>query len=415
MNGANRFAFALALVASSSVAAAADWPRWRGPAGDGTWECPGLPLEIDDPGRVWKVEVGGGYSGVTVAGGRVYTMDRPEGEDAERVLCFNAEDGELLWEHRYAADYGGLDYGSGPRASVTVYGGKAYTVGAVGHVRCLDAASGHLVWGHDAERDLGARRPTWGFAAAPAVWRDTVICQLGLEGGGYVAFDLSSGEERWRGSDDPAGYAAPTFVEQGGRDLMLAWTPEHIRGMDPGSGEVHWSIPYPIKYGVSIADPIFHEGIVLVCGYWHGSKAVRLGPAPGDAELLWEDEQGIRGLMAQPLYRDGFVYLLDRSRGLCCFELATGEVRWDDAEGHTVTPEDRNPQATLVWARDGEREDRALIYNANGELLSATLTPEGFEIHSRAQITGKTWAHPAYAGDRVFARTDRELACWELR
>jgi outer membrane protein assembly factor BamB len=196
---------------------------------------------------------------------------------------------------------------------------------------------------------------------------------------------------------------------------MLAWTPEHIRGMDPAGGEVLWSVPYKIKYGVSIATPILHESTVLVCGYWHGSKAIKLGDGARDATLLWEDEEDIRGLMAQPLYRDGLVYLLDRENGLCCFELASGKRLWDDAEGHTVTPSGRNPQATLVWARDGERDDRVLIFNANGELLSVTVGREGFEIHSRAQITGRTWAHPAYSDGHIFARTDSELVCWKLK
>ena len=403
------------ILLATIATACADWPRFRGPEADGTWRCTGLPLVIDDPNRIWKVEGGGGYSGITVAGGRLYTMDRPAGKDRERVRCLDAASGELVWEHEYPADYGGLDYGSGPRASVTIDDGRAYSLGAVGHVFCFDAMTGKVLWAKDGEGELAARRPTWGFASSPVIWKETVIYQLGIEGGGYIAFDRKSGEERWRGSDDPAGYATPVFCKPGGKDLMLAWTPEHIRGMSPDTGEVLWSIPYKIQYGVSIAMPIFHEAIVLVCGYWHGSKAVRLGADGASAALAWEEEESIRGLMAQPLYRDGLVYLLDRTNGLSCFELATGTRLWDDAEGHTVTPSGRNPQATLVWVEDGERRDRVLILNANGELLSVTLGREGFKIHSRAQITGRTWAHPAYSEGKIFARTDKEIVCWELQ
>ena len=407
---------AIFLVFLSAQLAAADWPRFRGPSADGTWDCPGLPLAIDDPERLWKRPIGGGYSGVTVAGGRVYSMDLLSGGKAERVRCLDAQTGQTLWEHDYKVDYKGLDYGSGPRASVTVHGGKAYSFGAVGHIFCFDAKRGILLWSKDPVKDLGARRPTWGFAASPAIWGETVIYQLGIEGGGgYVAFNRDTGKEVWRGSDDPAGYATPVFTKHRGQDLMLSWTPEHIRGMSPKSGDVLWSIPYKIKYGVSIAMPICHDETVLVCGYWHGTKAIKLGADPRDAKLLWEEEEGIRGLMAQPLYRDGLVYLLDRTSGLSCFELATGKKRWDDAKGHTVTPSGRNPQATMVWARDGGRDDRMLILNANGELLSIVVGQAGFEIISRAQITGKTWAHPAYSDGGIFARTDKEIVCWKLK
>lgn len=410
---------AIGNVAAAPAGEATEWPRWRGALGDGTWVRPGLPLVLDDDvlELAWRRPIGGGYAGITAVDGRVFTMDRQtEPGEAERIVCLDAATGDLLWEHRYPVEYDGLDYGNGPRASVTVHDGRAYSLGAVGHVRCVDAGSGELVWGIDAVAELGAVRPTWGFAASPVIRNETVICHVGAPGGGFVAFDRATGEERWRGSDDPAGYATPVVVRHADHDLMVAWTPEHIQGLSPDTGEVYWSIPYPVKYGVSIAMPIVHEGIVLVCGYWHGSKAIRLGDKPKEAALLWEDEQNLRGLMAQPLFRDGLVYLLDRTSGLTCFELATGSRRWNDAENHEVTPADRNPQATLVWVRDAPDAptDRVLAFNANGELLSMTVKPDGFQVHSRFQVAGRTWAHPAYAGDRIIARTDEEIVCWKI-
>ena len=410
----NRLPLILLLSLASSHLCPGQWPQWRGPSADGTWQCPGLALKIENPQRIWKKEISGGYSGITVSGGRAYTMDRPDKKNIERILCLDAKTGKPLWEYSYAASYKGLSYDSGPRASVTIHDQKAYALGSVGHIHCLDAKTGEIIWSKDSVKELGSRRPTWGFAASPAIWKDTVIYQLGSADGGYIAFDKNSGKECWRGSGDPAGYATPVFTRHRDRDLMLAWTPEHIRGMSPDTGKVLWSVPYKIKYGVSIAMPIFHDETVLVCGYWHGSRAIKLGKKPTDATLLWQDEENIRGLMAQPLYRDGLVYLLDRSNGLCCFELTTGKRLWNDANNHAITPADKNPQSTMVWARDGKRNDRALVLNANGELLSITIGREGFRIHSRAQVIGKTWAHPAYARGHIFARSDREIVCLKL-
>lgn len=392
----------------------AQWPQWRGPSADGTWQCPGLALEIENPVRLWKQQISGGYSGVTVSDGKVYTMDRPEKKDLERILCLEAKTGKIIWEHSYAASYESLSYESGPRASVTIHDQKVYSLGSVGHIHCLDAGSGKVIWSKDTVRKLGARRPTWGFAASPVIWKHTVIYQIGTADGGYVAFDKDSGKEHWRGSDDPAGYATPVFTRHRENDLMLAWTPEHIRGMSPDTGKVLWSVPYKVKYGVSIAMPICHDETVLVCGYWHGSRAIKLGKNPTEATLLWQEEEKIRGLMAQPLYRDGLVYLLDSNNGLCCFELGSGKRLWNDTDAHTVTPAGRNPQATMIWARDGKRDDRALVLNANGELLSITLGRGGFKVHSRAQVIGRTWAHPAYSKGHIFARSDREIVCLKL-
>jgi hypothetical protein len=164
-----------------------------------------------------------------------------------------------------------------------------------------------------------------------------------------------------------------------------------------------------VTYGTSIATPLFAEGLVLVSGYYEGSKAIRLGHEPADAEVAWEERRNLRGLMSQPLYRDGHGYLLDKRNGLTCFEFATGKKLWDD--GNRLTPKGRNPQATLVWAGDG---DRALVLNSDGELILARLNPAGCREEGRASIIEPTWAHPAYAGGRVYARSDSELVCVAL-
>ena len=83
------------------------------------------------------------------------------------------------------------------------------------------------------------------------------------------------------------------------------------------SGSTHCS--------VSIATPIVRDDLVFVAGYWEGSKAIRLGPQLADATLAWEDKM-LRGLMSQPLERDGHVYLLDKQFGLTCFVGLTANV-----------------------------------------------------------------------------------------
>jgi len=166
-------------------------------------------------------------------------------------------------------------------------------------------------------------------------------------------------------------------------------------------------LPYPITYGVSIAQPLYREGILLVSGYWHGTKALQPDTPP---TLLWENEKEICGLMAAPLFKDGVVYLLDKNTGLQGIELATGKILWSD--DNTLTPKDRNPQMSLVWMR--ESEGLAALLNASGELVYAKLKRDGFEELARNQIIGKTWAHPAFVGNRIYARSDTKLVAWRL-
>ncbi len=419
----------LAFVATA--ASAEDWSVWRGPRGDGTWIGPILPPTWPAGGLHcrWRQPIGGGYAGSAVAGGRVFTMDRekqpaagPNAPDGvERIVCLDAATGKPLWNHSYATRSGELGgYANGPRAMPTVHDGRVYTLGAVGHLHCLDAGTGKVLWSHDTVREYHARVPEWGFAAAPVVYRDRVIVHVGAQPDGcLIAFDRLSGKEVWRSLADPAGYATPVFASVRGHDLLIAWTPENVHGLDPATGRRLWSVPYKVTYGVSIATPLVRDDIVFVTGYWEGSKAIRLGERPTEAHLLWEDTRNLRGLMCTPLSRDGFAYSLDKRDGLVCFELATGKKRWDD---HRVTPRGRNPQMHMVWLGDG---DRALILNAAGELILARLRPDGYREESRTRLVDEAvWSHPGLGGRSIFVRTDggeaapqttkHEILCFEL-
>jgi outer membrane protein assembly factor BamB len=337
-------------------------------------------------------------------------MDKPkEIADTERIVCLDAGSGRLLWEHRYNAKYGDLDYGKGPRCTPTVFDGRVYTLGAVGHVVCLDAASGQLIWKHDLVREFKAQQPTWGFAASPVIHGEKVVIHAGVEGGAYIALRRFDGKEVWRGGPDPTGYGTPIVVQRSGREELIGWTPEHVLALSLSDGQELWRIPYKVTYGVSMAMPVFRNNTVVVCGYWDGSKAISLGDSPKDAKLLWEENRFLRGVMSSPLYRDEHVYLLDKQHGLVCFRMANGEKVWTD--NNQLTPRDRNPQMNLVWVGNS---DRSLCLNAEGELELVRLSPEGFTEFWRTKLIGSTWAHPAFAGNHVFARDDSELVCVAL-
>jgi len=387
-----------------------DWPRWRGRRGDGSWRAANLPERWPANGlqRVWQREVGGGYGGVAVTGGRVYLMDRQRTpQDSERVLCFDAVSGQPLWSHTYEVDYQNVAYDNGPRSTPNVFQGHVYTLGAVGHLHCLDAATGEVIWSQDLVGDFAARIPIWGLSASPLVFQDLLIVHSGSEPDGcFLAFERGDGTERWRSLPDAAGYATPILVEHGGRQQLVGWTPQNVCGLDPHSGNLQWQVPFSVNYGTSIANPIFHEGLILVSSYYDGSQAIRIPEDSQTAEVVWHDRRNLRGLMSQPLYRDGHAYLIDKRHGLTCFVMASGKKLWDD--DNRMTPKGRNPQATMVWINDS---GRAIVLNSDGELILIQLDPSGYTEQSRAKIIGRTWAHPAYSGNCVFARDDKELVC----
>ncbi|MCH2130867.1 MAG: PQQ-like beta-propeller repeat protein [Pirellulaceae bacterium] len=408
----------ICLIAVGNDAQAEDWPRWRGPRADGTWNGPALKTswEETDLAVMWQCAVGGGYSGIAVANGFVYLQDRLLApEDSERLLCVDASSGNPVFEDRYAVKYHddhdrSIDHDSGPRATPTIYQGLVYTLGAMGELRCLNARTGQLIWRKHLLDDLNGRLSTWGYSASPLIVGNSVIVQPGGENGWHVvALDRLTGAIQWHVLSDEAGYATPVLGAHASGPLLILWTPSHIRGVDPHLGTPLWDIPYEVKYGVSIADPILFDDLVFVSGYWEGSKMIRLGKMRTQAELLWEEDDVLHGLMSQPIQHDGYAYLLDKRHGLTCFHMPTGQKKWDDA--HALTPRGRNPQASLVWLSGS---NRCLALNADGILVLTELSPEQPIELARQKIIGKTWAHPAFADSYVYARSDTELVCIAL-
>ena len=418
------------LLVTISTLSAEDWPQWRGSNRDAVLHESGL-LEALPGGvlpRRWTVPIGSGYSGPTVAGGRVYLTDRGPEEsptEIERVLCFNAEDGKLIWQHTYDASYT-IGYRAGPRAAVTVHGSKAISVGAMGHLKCFDAASGKIAWEHDLGAEYDVRMPIWGITGAPLVYEDLVIQIVAGAGDACVAaFDLSTGKERWHAIDERAGYSAPILIQQGDSDVVVCWTGESVSGLAPKTGEVFWRIPMPPRnMPIGVSTPVVQDQHLLVSSFYDGSMLIRLDLEKPTAEKIWHrvgrDEQNTDALhcmISTPMIKGDFIYGVDSYGELRCLELKTGDRVWENT---TAVPRAR--WATIHIIRDGDRE---IMLNDQGHLIFATLSPTGYAEHSRAKLIaptrmqlnkrgGVTWSHPAIANGYIYARSDKELVCASL-
>jgi outer membrane protein assembly factor BamB len=417
MNISYRYFFglglALLLVSAAPLwADESDWPQWRGPSRDNIWpeRNPAATFPKEGWKPVWRQPIGGGYGGIAVVNGRVFVMDRQtEPKEVERVICVQFATGKQLWSHEYPVKYGGLDYGNGPRSTPTIHDGRVYTFGALGHLHCLDAASGKVIWSHDCVQEFKARTPTWGHACSPLIDGDRVLVQVGAAHGCLIAFDRKTGRENWRSIDDEPGYSSPVRIDVGKNKLVIMWTPENINACDAETGKRLWSVPHKVTYGVSIADPIWHDGILMVAEYWNGTVALSLDGDALNPEEAWSGKK-LRLLMATPLVRGGHAYCLDREHGLMCIELKSGKIKWDEAR---IAHDRHNPHAALNWTGDG----RLIALNEKGELIQARVSPEKYEELARTKLFAGSWAHPAFADGCIVVREEKagaEILCVRL-
>ena len=189
------------LAFGSAISSADDWPQWRGANRDGKWTETGLLEKFPKPEieKKWRVKIGSGYSGPTVSESKVYVMDRvSEPEQIERVLCLDEQTGKEIWKHAYPCEYRNVGYIAGPRASVTIDNGLAYSIGTMGHFKCFDATNGDVIWEHDCDKEYrisaDRRMPIWGIAASPLIYENLVIVHLGTVDSSVVGFDKKNGE-----------------------------------------------------------------------------------------------------------------------------------------------------------------------------------------------------------------------------
>src|SRR6185295_10883309 len=121
------------------------WTDYRGPSRDGRYDE--VPIRTEwpagGPRLLWRQPIGGGYASFVVAGGVAFTIEQRR--DQEAVTAYEAATGRELWAHPYEAHFEESMGGDGPRATPTWHEGRVYSLGALGDLRCLDAAQGKLI------------------------------------------------------------------------------------------------------------------------------------------------------------------------------------------------------------------------------------------------------------------------------
>ena len=404
-----------------------DWPQWRGPQRDSVWRETGLMKSFPSPQLKirWRVPVAPGYSGPTVAAGKVFLTDRvDEPEQIERVHCFDEMTGRKVWSFQYSCEYS-IGYKAGPRAAVTIDSGRAYALGAMGHLHCFVADSGKLLWKKDLDKLFSIEMPIWGIAGAPLVVDDLLIVQAGGKDACVVAFDAATGKKRWSALSDRASYSSLVLVEQAGKNVIVAWTGDSVSGLDPGTGKVHWRYPFaPSRMPIGVATPIISGDQLFVTSFYDGSLMLRLPTDRLTVEKVWQRKgaselktAALHSIISTPLFLGKHIYGVDSYGELRCLEAASGERVWEDL---TATPKAR--WSTIHFVRN---QDRVWMFNERGELIIARLSAKGFQEISRARLlepteeqlrrrNGVCWAHPAFANRHVYARNDRELVCASL-
>ncbi len=408
MEKTRRFKTAMVCVIlmGASCVLAQDWPQWRGPNRDG--KVKGFTAPEEWPKELtqkWQVTVGAGDATPALVGDKLYLFTRQD--DEEVTLCLDAGSGKELWRDAYAAQAvtGAPSRHPGPRSSPAVAEGKVVTLGVGGVLSCLDAASGKLAWRKDPFPKVV---PQFFTATSPIIVDGMCIAQLGgKDNGAILAYDLATGDEKWRWADEGPEYASPVLMTVAGTKQIVTLTEKSIVGVAVADGKLLWQLPFlPERRAYNAATPIVDGQTVIYTGAGRGAKAVKI-EKEGDgctATELWSNPD-LAPQFNTPVLKDGLLFGLSNRGNLFCLNAKTGQTAWVDETGR-----DRSGFAAIVDAGSC-----LLALPSNAELTVFKPNPKQFEQIATIKVSdASTYAHPVLAGNRIIVKDDKTVTLYTI-
>jgi outer membrane protein assembly factor BamB len=367
-----------------------NWPQWRGSNRDAkvVFNAPeSWPAKFTEQ---WKIKVGNGVATPALVGNKLYVFSREN--DHEVTRCLEAASGQELWIDRFKTKgASGPAHGfPGPRSSPVVAEGKIITLGARGMLTCLDAITGKKLW----RKDEFEAYPMFHPSSSPLAADGLCIVQLGgKHNGALVAYDLVSGEQKWKWSGGCPAYASPVFMTVGGTKLVIAKIESRIVGVDAADGTLKWEMPY--QGGWITSTPIVGQDTLYFSDPDRGTSAIKLAESAEKitSRALWKNEEKSVQYNT-PVLKDGLLYGMTKQNEFFCLDVRNGQTVWD--------------------ALTGGGGDYGSIVDAGSVLLA--LTPHAqliaFRPSDRAYLElarikvadSDTYAYPVVSGNRIFIK-----------
>lgn len=402
--------------------AVADWPQFRGPAGNGVASGEAIPESWDDTTNLaWRIDVpGDGWSAPIVVDSKVLltTAVPAEGDNLSfEVHCYDLANGEPLWKRiAKTAPPTEPTHRDNTYASETPVtdGERVYAYFGMNGLFCYDLG-GEPVW----SKDLGAYPMDngWGASSSPLLVDGVLVLQIDNESDSFVvALDAATGDEAWRVErpEEPSNWSTPIAWRNSQRaEVVLGG--KTVRSYDPATGEELWSMPIGGRSSATaavIGDTLYigSENRVRRGGTPGGLFAIAAGahgvidPADPDAAkangLLWMNIRGAIGI-SSPLVYEGQIYVPERRGGvLRVHDAATGEENYRK----------RLPGAAVIWASPLAVNGEVHLFDEDGQTFVLAPGAE-YEVLRQNELPGRFWSTPAVSGGSLVLRSQTQLFC----
>jgi len=430
MTFARRLALtAFVLATAAWGAAAADWPHWRGPAGDGSSPETGLPTTWSATDHVAWVAPMPGPSAATpaVVGDRVFVSSVDAATGDLVALALDIADGHVVWQRVCGknAHWSGNDAAS---PSPVAADRAVFFLFGTGDLVAFDRA-GTRLWARNLRDDFGDLALKFGYCSSPlladgrlyvAVLRRPRPYGKTREGDPspldsfLLAIDPATGRDLWRcvrpvegKGESYESYASPILHTFEGRSEILLAGGNALTGHDLATGRELWRFPYNAEnHGMYrlVPSPL-PVGDLACFAEPRGNRffAVRPGAGLLGADALAWTRPAPSTDSPTPLYYQGTIYLLDGDgKTLYGVDPKTGQDRW---KGKLET---RGVFRASPTGADG----KIYCFSEEAEVVVLAAGAE-FRVLAHFALSDEAPARSsmAAAGGRLFVRTAKHLYC----
>ncbi|WP_372366804.1 PQQ-binding-like beta-propeller repeat protein [Candidatus Uabimicrobium sp. HlEnr_7] len=395
-------AMSFIILCSLSLCFSDDWPKWRGEASTGVSQEKNILTSWPKAGlkTLWKASLGSGYSGISVANGRVFTLYGDS--DYENAVALDAKTGKVLWKKRLGYLFKNY-FGDGPRSTPTVDGNKVYVISSNGDLQCLSTKNGRKYWGMNVLKKFIAKNIDWGMSGSPFIVNDLLLYNPGGKKGSIIALDKNTGKLKWTSGNFPAGYSTPITATIGGIFQVIMFTGDHIVGFLPQNGKIIWKSKWVTDYNVNAATPIFHNNHVFISsGYRSGSALIKLTVNDGkiSARKLWTTKK-MKNHFSSSILHNNHIYGFHQTR-LKCMDFQTGSNKWTQSGFQ---------KGSLVGVNN-----HMIILGEKGGLAIAELIPGSYKQKGFMPLFKgtKCWTVPTIANGQLYVRNESQMVCLDV-
>ena len=403
MRNAFRSTLAMAWCAAllcASTAVAQDWPQWRGPNRDnkvaGFAEPKTWPKDLT---KKWTVAVGVGESSPTLVGKKIYVFARQGGNEV--TTCLDAESGKELWQDKYEAVAvgGAASRHPGTRSTLAVGEGKVCTLGVGGVVSCLDAATGKLAWRKDTKLKMQFYTST-----SPIVAEGKCV----VFADGLTAYDLASGEVKWKWTDSEAPYGSPVLVTIDDVKQVISPSGKALVGVGLADGKLLWQVDLASKdYQNNFSTPVC-DGRMVFYSMSKGGTMMALKIEKKDdgfkATEVWKKKMAAHQYHT-PVFKDGMLIGASLAgRTFFCLDAKTGETLWTDKTklGECGCILDAGP---VLFALSSDKD--LIVFKASNKAYT--------EVAKYQVAEAAPWSVPIIAGNRIYVKdAGGSLTLWTI-